>query len=270
MSEATGDSGRPEFPSWRSYWDFQRHVRQSRRYVWDKEVHKFLDTVLQTRNSRDVQIPKGSILWRAQLGIHDASTYDEEGNEIEVRYSGLGPERMKPLVHGAREGRVNSAGITVLYLATKLQTAISEVRPWIGSEVSAAQFKVTRDLRAIDLSRGFGKSSFDYLTIPQLMDEDPVEPDKKEQAVWSAIDNAFSKPITLSEDPSEYVPTQILAELFQAEGYEALVYRSQFGENGYNIAMFNVEDAEILSCAPYEVESIEVKYKQIGNHWSLT
>lgn len=267
MSGAIGDSGKPEFPSWKSYEDFERHVRQSRRYVWDEEVHKFLTTVLKTKNNREEQIPEGSILWRAQLGIYYDSTYDEEGNEIEIRLLGLNRDRMKPLVRSGSEGRVNSAGIPVLYLATKEQTAISEVRPWIGSEVSVAQFQVVRDLRAIDLSQEFGKSPFNYLSLLQLFGEKPVDPGRKEKVVWAAIDNAFSKPVTLSEDPSTYVPTQILAELFRDAGYDAVIYRSQFGENGHNIAIFDLEDAKILNCAPYEVEAIEVKYKQIAGEW---
>ena len=48
------------------------------------------------------------------------------------------------------------------------------------------------------------------------------------------------------------------------------MYRSQFGQegkDGYNIALFELEDAEILNCAPYQVESIEVNYKEVGDRW---
>jgi len=48
------------------------------------------------------------------------------------------------------------------------------------------------------------------------------------------------------------------------------VYRSQFGQEGqagYNIAVFNLEDAEILNCAPYRVESVEVNFEELGNPW---
>ena len=85
--------------------------------------------------------------------------------------------------------------------------------------------------------------------------------------MWTEIDNAFSRPVTLPEDAVDYVPTQILAELFSNAGYDAIIYRSQFGKDGYNIAVFNVEDADIISCTLYEVSSLEVEYKQIGNPW---
>lgn len=61
---------------------------------------------------------------------------------------------MKPLPDHAKEGRVNPVGIPVLYLASTEESAISEIRPWVGSEVSAPQFKVLRDLKAVNLSLG--------------------------------------------------------------------------------------------------------------------
>ena len=48
---------------------------------------------------------------------------------------------MKPLGGRATDGRANPRGIPCLYLATTKETAMSEVRPWIGSYVSAGQFE---------------------------------------------------------------------------------------------------------------------------------
>ena len=67
-------------------------------------------------------------------------------------------ERMKPRSDRAREGRGNPAGISMLYLASSVQTAVSEVRPWVGSEVSVAQFEVSRDVKVIYLSLGHWQS----------------------------------------------------------------------------------------------------------------
>ena len=39
------------------------------------------------------------------------------------------------------------------------------------------------------------------------------------------------------------------------------------GKDGYNIALFELKDAEVLNCAPYQVESIDVNYKEFGNRW---
>lgn len=261
------DPKKPEFDSWDSYRKFQQRVRKGRRYVWDDEIQAFLDTVRRTRNNRDVEIPEGSTLWRAQVGIDYMPTLDPNGNpEVEVP-TGFPAERMKPLANSAREGRANSVGIPVLYLASSELTAISEVRPWIGSEVSLAQFKILRNLRSIDLSHRYGRSSFEGLTIGQIIGQSKSDTETKERSVWTDIDNAFSEPVTLSEDIASYIPTQILAELFLDAGYDAILYRSRFGEIGYNIAVFNIENAEVLNCAPYEITDVKVDYKETGNRW---
>lgn len=257
----------PEFASWRSYEEFARRVRRTHRYVWGSEVQAFLDTVLATLRGRDRHIAQGRIFYRAQRGIDSELRCDEHGNEIGEETLGFGPSRMKPLANRAMEGRINPAGIPMLYLASTEQTAVCEVRPWIGSDVSVAQFKIMRELRAVDLTPGHGRSSIMELPFDSLTGDKPLSAEQKEGAVWIDIDSAFSRPITLSDDAADYVPTQILAELFRSVGYDAVIYRSQFGVDGFSIAIFNVDDGEIINCAPYQVTGIEVKYEQIGNRW---
>ena len=264
------DPKKPEFESWGSYQEFARRVRHGRRFVQDNHVQAFLETVLATLKRRDMKISEGTILCRAQEGVNYDPVVDENGNEIGEEPCGFGAARMKPLINRAIEGRVNPAGIPVLYLASGEQTAISEVRPWIGSEVSVAQFRILRDLKTINLSLGHGEVSIGQLAISQLLGDEPLDAEKKERAVWIDIDNAFSRPTTRSDDTAEYVPTQILTELFRSVGYDAIVYRSQFGEKGYNVALFNVEDADAINCAPYRVMGIDVKYDEIGNRWFST
>jgi len=99
----------------------------------------------------------------------------------------------------------------------------------------------------------------------------PLTAEQKEKAVWIDIDNAFSTPVTLSDDRADYAPTQILAELFRQQGYDAIGYKSHFGDQeerkGYNIAIFDPTAVEIVSCAPYRVKSIKVESEQMGNPW---
>ena len=252
----------PEFDSWESYRTFAGRVRQNRRYVWDDQVREFLDTVLATNKNRDFTIRGQSEWWRAQLGI----CYE---TNIDIHEAvGFSEARMRPIREHAREGRANSAGIPVLYLASKLETAISEVRPWVGSTISVARFRILRDIRAIDLSVKHGTSEIDYLSIPQLMGDAKTDSKTNADVVWADIDNAFSRPVSLEETSADYVPTQILSELFLDAGYDAIAYRSKFGKNGHNLAVFNIDNAEVLGCAPYEVENIEVRSRQIGNAWS--
>jgi len=62
--------------------------------------------------------------------------------------------RMKPLSDSATEGRANPKGIPCLYVATDKETAMSEVRPWLGAILSVAIFKLPKDLKIIDFSVG--------------------------------------------------------------------------------------------------------------------
>ena len=82
---------------------------------------------------------------------------DDDGSVVGMEPLGYPAERMKPLPNAPTEGRVNPAGIPVLYMATNRRTAISEVRPWIGHSVSVAQFRIRRRLKAVDLSKEIGR-----------------------------------------------------------------------------------------------------------------
>jgi RES domain-containing protein len=255
------DPGRAEFASWDSYEKFSRRIRFGRRYVWPRETRAFLDTVLATLKDRDRKITKGVILYRAQIGVD----YDKEEAPL-----GFGAARMKPLANRAKQGRVNVPGIPVLYLASTKKIAISEVRPWAGSEISLAQFSICRDLKAVDLSLGHGNLSIGHLTFAQLEGKAPLDAGAKEKAVWIDIDNAFSRPVMASDDVADYVPTQILSEIFWGAGYDAILYRSQFDKIGYNVAVREVSDAKIINCTPYTVKAIDVKFTQSGNTWFVS
>ena len=257
------------FASVHSYTEFAEKVREDRRNVRDDDVQRFLDSVLHTRYSRDTAIRKDLILWRAQLGIKYLSSLDEGGNEIGIQILGHPAKRMKPLPDGAIQGRVNPPGVPVLYLASSAETAVSEVRPWTGSEVSVAQFRIRRDLKAIDLSQGYAESRLKELTLSNLLGQSEPSPEVIEKATWTRIDKAFSIPVTSSESITAYVPTQILAELFAENGYEALIYRSHFVEDGYNVAVFDLDSAEIVNCSPYEVKKVKLKFDQVGNTWHM-
>ena len=64
------DPNGPEIASWRSYTNFAGRVRHKRRFVWEREVTAFLDTILAAVRNRDRIIPEKSILYRAQHGIN--------------------------------------------------------------------------------------------------------------------------------------------------------------------------------------------------------
>lgn len=240
-----------EFKSWLSYFNFSRSIKHSSRYIYPDDVKDFLDTILDTLKDRIQTIPKGTIFWRSQLG-HGWRLENEEVGEMPAPHA---PERMSPRPMRAKEGRANPKGIPYLYLATNKETAIAEVRPWVGSHVSIAQFKLHKDLKIVNCTIDKASNWF-YFNEPSS--------EEREEAVWNDIDTAFSTPVTLSDDTADYVPTQIIAELFKDKGFDGLGYRSSLGD-GFNIVLFDIKAAELINCFLYKIDRVNLEFRQDAN-----
>jgi hypothetical protein len=123
--------------------------------------------------------------------------------------------------------------------------------------VSGAQFETVNDLQIMDCSVRAEGLSF-YL-------EEPDEAER-EKAVWNYIDRAFAEPTQPSEDVADYVPTQVLAELFRSQGCDGVAYKSSLGK-GYNVALFDLNSAELINCALYQVRGVTFDYGQCDNRY---
>ncbi len=132
---------------------------------------------------------------------------------------------MKPLADRACEGRVNPKGIPCLYLCNDRETAMTEVRPWVGSHVSGAQFVTLRELVVVDCSLDIQERPFPR-RFPIPGEPDPVA---RGQHVWWTINAAFSQPVTRADDVADYAPTQVLAEVFRMAGCDGILLRQQVG-----------------------------------------
>lgn len=248
-----------EFKSWRSYWEFQRATKQRTRYVWGSEVEDFLQIVRYTGEKRAEVIPAERFLWRAQLG-HNWEPIHQDDEWIADIPASYPPKRMKPRAERATEGRANPKGIPYLYLATDRDTALAEVRPWIGSLISVGQFKTLRELRIVNCTT-------DRDGFPIYLEGEP-SPLEREEAVWADIDRAFARPVSPSDDVADYVPTQIIAEIFKTSRFDGVAYRSSLG-GGHNIALFDLDAAEIINCSLFEVKKIKFDFKEAANPYFL-
>lgn len=246
------------FKSWQSYSQYERALKYHGRYIRSVEIEAFLQTILETAKGRIETIPKNSFFWRAQLG-HGWRHWNNDVGEVPNPHS---PERMQPRLERATEGRANPKGIPYLYLASNRETALAEVRPWIGSHVSVGQFKTLQDLRIVNCT-----TENKEFKIYIYLKEPP--PKKREEAVWADIDKAFAKPIIPSGDVADYVPTQVIAELFKANGFDGVAYRSSLGE-GHNIALFDIRAAEIINCFLFEVGAIKFDFSEIASPYYIS
>lgn len=241
------------FKSWRSYWNFRKDVTRDWRYQRSPQSEKFLLAVEVTSEARVSKIPSGHHFYRAQVAHGD----DPDPGIGEVFPGPALPSRMVPFRDRAREGRVNPKGIPCLYVAGDEHTAIAESRPWIGSLVSVAVFRTNRDLRVVDCTNDADKN-------PLYLDKEP-SPAKREKAVWAHIARAFTEPVTRDDDIAEYAPTQIIAERFRSKGLDGIAYRSSFGTDKFNLALFSIDVAEPVMCSLHKLKDVKLDYDEIAN-----
>lgn len=194
--------------------EFEKQVKRNNRYIHNVEVSKFLNTLKETLHKKNKLMPKGTPLHRSQIGYNETWF---EGEEIIIPLSN---KRMKPTASVAKEGRANPKGIPYLYLATDRDTSISELRPHIEQIVTYSGFEASKDLNIIDCYSIY--DSFSYIGSQFYP---PTTQAGIEDAVWSMINSAFAKPTTNNDTTTEYIPTQIIAELFKSEGYDGLCLR---------------------------------------------
>jgi len=237
------------FKSYRSYWDFAKKVKLQERFIYNQEVEDFLSTVIKTSSTRETKLDKGGVLWRAQKGYDEIIVDEQLQISVPTAFS---PNRMKPLKDKAREGRANPKGIPYLYLATERTSAISEVRPRLGSYVSVALFTLKEDINIIDCSSDVLEKRGIYLG------NEPSD-SIKESHVWSDINEAYSTPIEDTDDSADYIPTQILSELFKNHGYEGIAYKSRLGA-GHNLVIFDLDAVEFKRCELHQVKNISIDH----------
>jgi len=248
----------PAWVGWESYNAFATSVKSDLRYVRSKVSEQFLAEVRASCATRRLVIPQKKIFWRARLGCE----YEQVTNtdpDITVAYDEERPyerEGMKPIPNWQGEGRASARGIPSLYLATTRDTALAEVRPWLGATISVARLQVERDLHVIDCAKQ--DSSMDSM-VRVFRDHTKT----KEDGIWIAIDRAFATPVSKEDEARDYIPTQIIAEVFKSEGYDGIRYKSLLSDDGLNIALFKLIDANVIDCALFKMDSISFGFKEI-------
>lgn len=236
---------------------FVGEVTLAQRFVWSDETTQFLGAVRASGARRTKIIPKDSSFYRAQLGGLNKTTELVKRTK-EDPISEPHPEaRMKPQWHLAKEGRANAAGIPCLYMADTEDTAIAEVRPWVDAWVSLGRFATNQELRVVDCSVDTIDAPFRPYGFTLA---------EREQAVWYQINRAFARPTINTDTRSDYAPTQIIAELFKADGIGGLIYRSSCSA-GNNIVLFSPLLADMEVCWLSRVEAVSISWHVAGANY---
>ncbi|MBX9706598.1 MAG: RES family NAD+ phosphorylase, partial [Caulobacteraceae bacterium] len=94
-------------------------------------------------------------------------------------------------------------------------------------------------------------------------------PEERANAVWRHIDDAFAEPMTRSDNQADYTATQILAELFKHAGLDGVVYRSNCGPDGFNIALFDPGVAELVNCGLYKTRAMQPDFVEADPFYTV-
>lgn len=233
---------------------FIDRILNEERHFWSDETNQFLNAMLESSKTRIRIVLAGSEYFRARA----CNTSEKV----------LPKEEMKPKKNLRSEGRVNPYNINVLYLANRKETAIAETRASNYKNVTVARFITTRDLKLVDLT--LDRPNFDsyfFAYSPQTQNE-------AERYAWVALGGAFSAPAEQSMHRDLYTPTQIIAEFFKHNGFDGIIYQSQFDARqlksqkhegiSENIALFYLGDADPVDAETWTIQHqiIEVAPKR--------
>ena len=131
---------------------------------------------------------------------------------------------------------MNARGISLFYGATDLDTAIAEVRPPVGSTVVAAEFKLVRPLKLLDLTElenAVEKGSIFDPTFKRRLER---------VAFMKSLSRLLTKPVMPDDEALEYLATQAVSDFLATENdplLDGILFDSVQSKNGRNVVLFH-------------------------------
>ena len=246
---------------WGDFLRFRKELHDTRRYIRTDWANDYLLAIKHTCKNRIITITKDTELWRSRQGGAQVPCSPDDMTIQAYSCS----EMTAPPPNLSRASRIGVKGIPVLYLSSNKETAMSEVRPWKKQPVSLAKVCPIKDLFIIDCQKNdFDGSVADLdklFPVSSLSQGKTISDSEHEERAWAWIDYVFSKPISEQDDPLEYIPTQVIAELIKSEGYDGIKYKSSVA-SGYNIAIFYVNVAKVLNTTLYYTNDICYRFSK--------
>lgn len=165
-------------------------------------------------------------------------------------------EMDRPPVDKALNGRANPLGISYLYAASDTSTAISEVQPYKGEEVTVARIQINGKIVFADLRNPKRTVS------PFELDEDVLDTLYSEMPYLVTLGEELSKPIIPMEAALEYLPSQYLCEFIKSVGFGGVLYKSSLA-SGYNIALFGDTKLDFVEKKEYVIVDNTTRYQEL-------
>lgn len=218
-------------------------LQQTNRFFVDEEFLSQLKTIFELH--KDI-CPTRKKLYRARV----FSREEFHPEKIGTQYEGFDAEQsfVNKNAKWASFGRMNPAGITVLYAASDISTAVSELHPYFGSMYSVATIKILQPLQIVDLSQ-----SVSYCTSMFL----------------SSLSLEIQELLSHGSNEIDYILPQYISSYCKHLGYDGLVYRSKYvsrttaqSKKGLNFVIFNYNKCEVINSKLYEVDKLSIRLRK--------
>lgn len=213
---------------------FRKELRNNNRFHNDDLNLAVLEDALK---DTAITIPEGSAYYRARI-MKDEKMYTAK-------------EMGAPPADIASAGRANSKGISCLYLASKLETTVKEIRAGAFDYVTIGTFKIKKNIQVIDLSSIIHNSPFYGRTdkINFMINEKHLR----------EIDRDLAKPVSSRDSELDYLPTQYISDFVKSLGYDGVQYMSTFDKETSNLALFDPSVCELIDRQSYVIDNLDYK-----------
>lgn len=252
MSSSNYDKARE---LWKS---FCNEVKYQHRFF---PSHPILDEIKTIAKKNEVTIKPGSIYYRARIIDDNAfaehmvtKCFGENSTEEDHnwyrnkanKFRGLSKEGSYVPSNPSliRDGRSNPKFIRYLYMAESSVTAIFEVRPLLFSAINVAGIEVKEQLRITNLAAD--------------IDLNPEKEKRVDDWLLGFLQSAFSSP---TNNPDDYIPSQIISEYCRHIGFEGIRYSSSLHRGGFNLTVFDISKCEAVCSTDLRLENIKISLR---------
>lgn len=217
--------------------DFVKDIKTKNRFHTDfmnKEIlYNFCNSIKKVYK-------QGTIFYRARICKNELGfSADEMG---------------APPTGVATAGRANPEGISYLYLANEVDTALCEIRAGAYDYVSIGKFVLKQDIEIVNLTIvdrispfwGFNK------TVHAV--------NKKH---LQKISEEIAKPLRRHDSHLDYLPTQYICDFIKSRGFAGIEYKSTIKTDGYNLAIFNENLFECEAVQVLDIREVSYDYEQL-------
>lgn len=203
-------------------------IKEENRFFPQPNIINYLEKIYKNNT---IEIKEGTVFYRARkMDIEKKSdfSYDSDNKKI----LGFPKNEMgMPPREKVTDGRANPSNIPYLYLASNIKTACAEVRCELYDIISVMNFKLTRDLKVIDLTQYSLEGEQEYSLL-----------------FWK-LQEAFKK-YNNNYDKQFYVPTQYVASFFASKtDINGIIFPTarDASNDSYNLVLFNDKETSQIS-----------------------